>query len=54
MAEKNHITRKLTVREFFKRFPDEDTCLEHVMDVRFGLRHTCQACGVVTVNPITP
>jgi len=21
MAEKNHITRKLTVREFFKRFP---------------------------------
>ena len=44
---KNELTNKLTVREFFKRFPDEDTCLEHVMDVRFGLRHTCGKCGVV-------
>ncbi len=45
--EKTHVTRKLSVRDFFKRFPDEDTCLEHVMDVRFGLRHTCAKCGVV-------
>src|ERR1043165_2622044 len=45
--EKNSLTNKLTVREFFKRFPDEETCLEHVMDVRFGLRHTCGKCGVV-------
>ena len=45
--EKSHITRKLSVRDFFKRFPDEDSCLEHVMDVRFGLRHDCRACGVV-------
>ncbi|HEX4158339.1 MAG TPA: IS1595 family transposase [Rhizomicrobium sp.] len=39
--------RKLSVREFFKRFPDEDTCLEHVMDARFGLRHTCGKCGTI-------
>jgi len=45
--EKNHPTRKLTVREFFKQFPNEDACLEHVMKVRFGLRHDCAACGVV-------
>jgi len=45
--DKNHITRKLTVREFFKRFPDEDACLEHIMTVRYGHRHTCGACGVV-------
>lgn len=45
--EKNHLTRKLTVREFFKRFPNEEACLEHVMTVRFGHRHTCRACGVV-------
>lgn len=44
---KNDIDKKLTVREFFKRFPDEETCLEHVMVVRYGLRHTCRACGVV-------
>ena len=50
MAEKNHITRKLTVREFFKRFPDDDACLARIMDVRFGLRHTCQACGVVNAT----
>ena len=37
---------KLTVREFFARFPDEDTCLTHIMEVRYGLRHVCQACGV--------
>jgi transposase len=36
---------KLTVREFFKRFPDDATCLEHVMAVRYGLRHTCAKCG---------
>lgn len=38
---------KLTVREFFKRFPDDDACLKHVMEVRYGLRHTCEKCGVV-------
>jgi transposase-like protein len=43
---KNDPDKKLTVREFFKRFPDEDACLEHVMVVRFGLRHTCRKCGV--------
>jgi transposase-like protein len=48
--EKNDITRKLSVREFFKRFPDEETCLEHVMDVRFGLTHTCTKCGVVNAT----
>lgn len=45
--EKNSLPRKLTIREFFKRFPDDATCLEHVMDIRFGLRHDCRKCGVV-------
>lgn len=38
---------KFTVREFFKRFPDDAACLQHVMEVRYGLRHTCRKCGVV-------
>lgn len=38
-------TEKFTVRDFFKRFPDDDCCLEHVMEVRFGTRHVCAACG---------
>ena len=37
---------KLTVKQFFARFPDDDACLAHIMDVRFGHRHTCKACGV--------
>jgi transposase len=37
---------RLTVGEFFARFPDEDVCLNHIMEVRFGVRHTCHACGV--------
>ena len=37
---------KLTVKEFFARFPDEETCLNHIMEVRFGMRHVCQICGV--------
>lgn len=37
---------KLTVRQFFARFPNDDACLLHVMEVRYGLRHVCQICGV--------
>ncbi len=37
---------RLTVGEFFARFPDDDTCLNHIMEVRFGMRHVCQVCGV--------
>jgi transposase len=37
---------RLTVGEFFARFPDEDACLTHIMEVRYGLRHVCHACGV--------
>lgn len=36
---------KLTVRQFFARFPDDDACLTHVMEVRYGLRHKCGKCG---------
>lgn len=38
---------KLTVRDFFQRFPTDDACLDHIMSVRFGMRHTCNSCGTV-------
>lgn len=38
------MSKKLTVQQFFSRFPDDDACLEHVMTVRYGLRHKCGAC----------
>ena len=37
---------KLTVGEFFARFADDDACLSHIMEVRYGHRHICGACGV--------
>lgn len=33
-----------TVREFFKQFPDDDACLKHLFDVRFGQGHRCPKC----------
>lgn len=39
---------EFSVREFFQRFPDDDACLAHIMDVRFGgTRFDCPKCGVV-------
>ena len=35
-----------SVREFFKRFPDDEACLVHIFNTRFGERHECRACGV--------
>lgn len=34
-----------SVRDFFKRFPNDEACLEHIFNVRFGERHVCRACG---------
>lgn len=33
-----------TVLEFFKRFPDDDTCLRHLMEVRYGTDTACPKC----------
>lgn len=41
---------KLTITEFFKRFPTEEACLDHVMNVRYGMRHTCRKCGVADAS----
>jgi transposase-like protein len=35
----------MTVSQFFDRFPDDETCLNHVFEVRFGSRHVCRVCG---------
>lgn len=36
--------RIANVREFFKTYPDDDTCLEHLFNVRFGQGHACPKC----------
>lgn len=39
---------KLNVRDFFKQYPTDEACLEHVMDVRYGRTRTCQQCAKET------
>lgn len=39
------MSSKLTVKQFFAKYPTDDACLDHVMEVRFGMRHACRACG---------
>lgn len=34
-----------TVTDFFKRFPDDDSCLDHLMKIRFGFELDCPKCG---------
>jgi len=35
---------KQTVRDFFNQFPDDDSCLKHLFEVRYGHIHVCSKC----------
>ncbi|MDR7103047.1 IS1595 family transposase [Croceicoccus sp. BE223] len=37
-------TKPLTTAQFFRKFPDDETCLQHLFDVRFGEGFTCPKC----------
>jgi len=37
-------TKPITIAQFFKLFPDEETCLQHLFDVRFGQGFECPKC----------
>ena len=41
------MTKPLTITEFFKMFPDDDACLEHLFKVRYGNEPACPKCGQV-------
>ncbi|MEW8509041.1 MAG: IS1595 family transposase [Candidatus Thiodiazotropha sp.] len=34
-----------TITDFFKKFPTDDACLEHVMHLRYGKTCDCPKCG---------
>lgn len=36
--------KHMTFKEFFNTFPDDETCLDHLMEVRYGFEHTCRKC----------
>lgn len=33
-----------TIAQFFRQFPDDETCLQHIFDVRFGQGYECPSC----------
>lgn len=37
-----------TIQQFFKEFPSDEACLEHLMEVRYGLKGFCPKCGTET------
>lgn len=39
------MAKGFTITEFFRRFPDDDTCLDHLMKVRYGETLECPKCG---------
>jgi transposase-like protein len=36
--------KPLTITQFFRQFPDDETCLQHLFDVRFGEQFACPKC----------
>ena len=38
------MSKQISVIEFFEQFPTDDSCLEHLMNVRFGKEFECPKC----------
>ncbi|NIP38680.1 MAG: IS1595 family transposase [Candidatus Dadabacteria bacterium] len=36
--------KHLTIKQFFDKYKDDDTCLEHIMKCRYGLSGECPKC----------
>ncbi|MCE0497155.1 MAG: IS1595 family transposase [Methylacidiphilales bacterium] len=34
----------ITIRDFFRQFPSDNACLEHIFTIRFGQGHACPKC----------
>ena len=38
------MSKPVTTAQFFKQFPDDETCLQHLFNVRFGQGFACPSC----------
>jgi transposase-like protein len=38
------MAKTFDIQKFFARFPDDDTCLDHLMKVRYGIERDCPKC----------
>ena len=41
-------TKPQNIAQFFKQFPDDETCLQHLFNVRFGQGFECPSCERAT------
>lgn len=41
------MAKALTIHDFFKRFPDDATCLAHLFKLRYGYDYPCPKCGAI-------
>lgn len=39
------MAKNFTIQDFFKRFPDDGACLNHLMNLRYGKVIDCPKCG---------
>jgi hypothetical protein len=39
------MSKALNIQDFFKLFPDDDACLEHLFHTRYGESPVCERCG---------
>ena len=39
------MTKPTTLKQFQKRCPDEDACMDHLMRTRYGERFACESCA---------
>lgn len=39
------MSKPMTMHQFFAQFPDDDVCLDHLMQTRFGKEFDCPNCG---------
>lgn len=43
--KKNKEKTSITFQEFLDRYPNDEACLQHLFDVRFGQGHVCPKCN---------
>jgi transposase-like protein len=42
------MAKAMNISQFLERFPDDDTCLDHLMNIRYGMQGECPKCGKQT------
>ena len=41
------MAKAMNIQDFFRQFPDDDACLEHLFHTRYGESPACERCGLV-------